>query len=122
MMEVEDEIRSAVRRPGLGLVRPDERGDRKVYGRIEHWFGEHGRAGRIVSGEELKSTRTATTVRFKDGRPIVTDGPFMEAKEVIGGFAVINVPDLDAAIALAKTWPGRSTVEVRLVVEHREGE
>lgn len=46
----------------------------------------------------------------------------MEAKEVIGGFAVINVPDLDAAIALAKTWPGRSTVEVRLVVEHREGE
>lgn len=86
------------------------------------WFGEHRRVGRIVGGEELKSTRSATTVRFKNGRPIVTDGPYMEAKEVIGGFAIINVPDLDAAIAMAKSWPAQSTVEVRPVVEHQEGE
>ena len=97
---------------------PPSEEDKKVYGRIMEWFQEHGRAGRIVGGEELKSSRTATTVRFKGDRPVVTDGPFMEAKEVVGGFAIVDVPDLDAAIAMAKTWPGRSVVEIRPVVEH----
>jgi len=100
---------------------PMKEEDRKVDARIREWFQEHGRAGRIVGGEALHSVRTATTVRFQGDRPIVSDGPFMEAKEVIGGFAVINVPDLDAAIALAKTWPGRSTVEVRPVADTGEG-
>ena len=51
------------------------------------------------------------------GAPVVVDGPFSEAKEVIGGFSVIDVPDIDAAIALAKTWPSWSfpgvAVEIR---------
>lgn len=94
--------------------------EKKVYGRIGEWFGEHRRAGRIVGGEELKSVRSSTTVRFQNGRPVVTDGPFVEAKEVVGGFAIINVPDLDAAIALAKTWPGRSSVEIRPVIDHTD--
>ena len=48
----------------------------------------------------------------------VSDGPFMESKEHVGGYALIQVEDLDAAIKIAKTWPGKSTtVEVRPIVE-----
>jgi hypothetical protein len=47
---------------------------------------------------------------------IVTDGPFIESKEVIGGFALIEVADLDEALAMAKDWPG--TVEIRPIVDH----
>jgi len=50
---------------------------------------------------------------------MLTDGPFMEAKEMIGGFCTVEVPDLDAAIDLAKTWPARShKVEIRPIVQH----
>jgi hypothetical protein len=87
------------------------------YARIEKWFDEQARAGKVVGGHELKGPQTATTIRFDKGKPVVTDGPFIEAKEVIGGFAVVEVADLDEALAIAKTWPGGS-VEVRPVVEH----
>jgi hypothetical protein len=89
---------------------------------VNEWFDGHFKAGKIVSAEELRGPDTATTVTFKNGKPIVTDGPFIEAKEVIGGFAVVDVKDLDEALAMAKTWPAGSTVEVRPVVEHRMGQ
>ena len=89
-----------------------------AYAKVEGWFEEHARAGTIVSAHELRGPDTATTVTFKNGKPIVTDGPFIEAKEVIGGFAVVDVKDLDEALALAKSWPGGSPVEVRPVVDH----
>ena len=92
--------------------------EQAVYGEIMDWFNVHGAAGRIVGGEELQGVATATTVRFVDGRPIVSDGPYIEAKEVIGGYAVVDVPDLDAALEMAKSWPARSVVEVRPVVQH----
>lgn len=57
------------------------------------------------------------TVRRVNGQMHVTDGPFIESKEHVGGYAVIEAPDLDAAIAIAKSWPGRD-VEVRPVVAH----
>lgn len=92
-----------------------------VYEQIFRWFDEHGRAGRILrGGAELQGPHTATTVRFKGDKPVVTDGPFMEAKEVVGGFTLIDVPDLDAAITMAKSWPGRSIVEIRPIVDHGE--
>ncbi len=87
------------------------------YDRINQWFERHSRSGKIVGGEELKGTETATTVRFKGGKPMVVDGPFIEAKEVIGGFAVVDVADLDEALAIAREWPG-GDVEIRPVVEH----
>ena len=49
--------------------------------------------------------------------PVITDGPFVEAKESIGGFAVIEAADLDQVLAMAKTWPPRGIVEVRPVME-----
>ena len=48
----------------------------------------------------------------------MVDGPFIEAKEVIGGYAEVEVADLDEALEIAKTWPGQTSVEVRPIVEH----
>ena len=88
------------------------------YKKIGEWFGKHGQSGTIIGGEELQGRATAATVRFNgSGAPIVSDGPYVEAKELIGGYALVEVKDRDEAIALAKTWPGRSTVEVRPLVE-----
>ncbi|WP_433356922.1 YciI family protein [Microtetraspora malaysiensis] len=64
-------------------------------------------AGIFVSGESLADLVTATTVRVSpDGERTVTDGPFAETREVLGGFYVIDVPDLDAALDWAARCPG----------------
>jgi hypothetical protein len=91
----------------------------QVYRRVYEWFGTH--AEKITdSGAELQPVTTATTVTHGGGAPVVTDGPFSEAKEVIGGFSVIDVDDLDAAIAMVKTWPmlelPGNSVEIRPMV------
>ena len=94
---------------------------KKAYEEIGKWWGEQADAGRIIGGEELKPAPTATTVRRKsDGKITITDGPFVESKETLGGYAIIDVPDLDAAIELAKGWPPLQTVEIRPLVESRE--
>ncbi len=88
------------------------------YAAIGKWWDDASHAGKIQGGEELAHRRTATTVRFTDKGAVVTDGPYMEAKELIGGYALVDVPDLDAAIALAKGWPAQSTVEIRPLIEN----
>ena len=93
-------------------------GERKqAYAAINKWVDDVRNKGIMKGGEELQSTRTATTVRRQNGTMIVTEGPFIESKEHVGGFMMIEVPDLDAAIALAKSWPG-GDVEVRPIVVH----
>ena len=68
---------------------------------------------KLVGGEALQSTGTATTVRGSE----VTDGPFVETKEALGGYYLIDAPDLDTALAVAKTCPARfGGVEVRPVM------
>lgn len=92
-----------------------------AYEHVNKWFEDHSKTGQIVGGEELLGPNSSTTVRFKNGKPIVTDGPFIEAKEIVGGFAIVEVKDLDEALAMAKTWPGGGEgriVEVRPVVDH----
>lgn len=59
-------------------------------------------AGVFVSGEPLEAPSTATTVAVRNGERVVTDGPFAETKEWLGGFWVIDVPDLDAALQWAR--------------------
>ena len=88
------------------------------YRKSSEWFEKYTRLGKVVGGEELQGPSTATTVSRRDGRAIVTDGPFIESKEVIGGFALIEVADLDEALAMAKEWPG--TVEIRPIVDHSQ--
>jgi hypothetical protein len=94
---------------------------RETYGRIVTWWNEHEARGEILEGHQLQGVETATTVRRdRAGNVTVTDGPFIEAKESVGGYAVIDVPDLDAAIALVSGWPGPDTLEIRPVVVSRE--
>lgn len=83
---------------------------------VGEWWETHTRSGALQGGEQLQPARTATTVRTRDGA--VTDGPFMESKEAIGGYALVEVPDLDAAIAMARTWPASPHVEIRPVVDN----
>ena len=78
---------------------------------------------RIVAGNELESSSTATTLRRgADGGLSVTDGPFLETKEVLGGYYLIEAGDLDEAISLAGHVPelksSHGAVEVRPVVDH----
>lgn len=62
--------------------------------------------GHFLTGEGLESARTATTVRVKNGKPFVTDGPFMETKEQLGGVFILEARDLDEAIQLISNHPG----------------
>jgi hypothetical protein len=82
-------------------------------------FEELGKADPNVHGKELDDIRTAKTVRVRDGKVLVTDGPFAETKEQIGGFFDINLPNLDSAIELAAKIPTAEdgSIEVRPVVE-----
>lgn len=73
----------------------------------------------VLFGTALESTATATSLRAgsERGRPLITDGPFLETKEVVGGFYLLEAPDLDAAIAMAGQFPevseDHSGVEIR---------
>jgi hypothetical protein len=75
------------------------------------------KAGIYVGGERLRGVDTATSVRVSDGKTNVVDGPYAEAKEQLGGYHVIDVADLDSALAWAARCPsaGRGVVEVRPV-------
>ena len=87
-----------------------------VYKDIFKWFETNG--DKIADGgAELQPTRTATTIRKRDGKVSVLDGPFIEAKESVGGFTIFDLPDKAAAIAVAKTWPGHA-IEIRQIVDN----
>lgn len=75
--------------------------------------------GAYLGGEALQPNPTATTVRVQDGRTITTDGPFIEAKEALGGFYLIEARDLDEAIELAAACPGArfGAIEIRPIWE-----
>lgn len=73
----------------------------------------------VTPGEQMQGADTATTVRVRDGETLVTDGPFVELKEAIGGFLLYEADDLDAAIALAARIPAArlgGAIEVRPLV------
>lgn len=81
-------------------------------------FGEHlNKNNLMLGGERLEPSNTATTVRVRDGEAILSDGPFAETKEVLGGFYMVEAEDLDHAIKLAQMIPAARTgsIEVRPV-------
>ncbi|NNC78668.1 MAG: YciI family protein [Acidimicrobiales bacterium] len=89
---------------------------------MPQWFAyteEITQAGAMKGGEALQMPDTATTVRVRDGQSVTTDGPFAETKEILGGFYLIDVPDLDAALEWAAKIPSApyGSVEVRPVME-----
>jgi hypothetical protein len=75
-------------------------------------------SGNLKGGNRLYPTSKATTVRVKDGKTLVTDGPFAETKEQLGGYYLIEAADLDQATAIAARIPGarNGSVEVRPIV------
>jgi hypothetical protein len=77
------------------------------------------RRGLFQAGEALEPTNTATTVRVRDGKSVVTDGPFAETKEFLGGFYLLDCKDLDEAIELAAKIPAAESgsIEIRPIWE-----
>jgi hypothetical protein len=82
-----------------------------AFQQVDRWFADH--ADKIRGGAKLKGPETATTVRLDAPAPIVTDGPFIEGKEVISGFTLIEADDFDEVLRIAKEWPGCPVVEIR---------
>jgi hypothetical protein len=82
-------------------------------------YGEVAATPGILTGAELQSAATATTVRVQDGEVLTTDGPFAETKEVLGGLFLFEADNLDDAIAVAARIPAARTgsIEVRPLVE-----
>ncbi len=76
-------------------------------------------SGAMVGSERLQPTPTATSVRVRDGKTATTDGPFAETKEALGGYYLIDVPDLDEAIAWAAKIPSATygSIEIRPIWE-----
>jgi hypothetical protein len=83
----------------------------RAYARVQEWFAEH--RDKITHHAQLMPADAATTVRLDRGEPLVTDGPYVEGKEVVSGYTEIDVTDLDEALRLARSWPGCPVVEIR---------
>ena len=82
------------------------------------------RSGHYRAGAKLGPSLTATTVRVKNGKPAITDGPFAETKEQLGGYHLVECKDLDEAIAIAMripTLPVGGSIEVRPVEQTSQG-
>ena len=79
-----------------------------------------GRSPEVIGGEQLQPIETATTVRVENGETLLTDGPFVDAKEHLGGFCLVQADDLDAALDIAARIPAArmgGAVEIRPLVE-----
>ena len=99
----------------FAALSPDQLRER--YAQVGAWFQKH--HAKIKYSDQLQHPSTATTVRHDrtgHSEPVVMDGPFMEAKEGIGGYASIEVSDLDEALRMARSWPGKGSVEIRPVM------
>jgi len=116
----------------LLLINTDEKlWDSVAPAEQERVIGEHfalaeelRRRGQLIAGEALQPVSTAVTVRIVEGRSVVTDGPFAETKEQIGGFYFIEARDLNEALAIAARipQPGSGSVEVRPILTFPGGD
>jgi len=97
----------------LAAMSPDEKVEMDK--KVGAWFQTHG--PKIESANRLESPQGAKTVRSgADGHSIVTDGPFAESGEAVGGYAIVNTSGIDEAVEMARAWP-IGMVEVRAVME-----
>ena len=113
------------------LIAADPEADRRpaeqqseVSNRIFKWWGAQTEKGKIVGGHQLQPAHTATTVKVSggsaqvaDGPVYLTDGPFNEAKETVGGYGILDVANLDEALSIVKSWPGNNNFEIRPIIE-----
>ena len=92
---------------------------RQIMGDYRRFSEEIRASGHYRSGSQLQPTSTATTVRVRNGKRLVTDGPFAETREQLGGYYLIEAKDLDEAISLAERLPSArmGTIEIRPLAE-----
>jgi hypothetical protein len=85
---------------------------------LVRWWADLRARGKIVAGAQLAPPRTAATVSWRGQVPIVTDGPYVEAKETVGGFALLDVDTAAEAIEIVGSWPSKVgiRIEVRPIV------
>ena len=93
------------------LAAMDEPERERAYGRVMQWFADN--HDKITHHAYLMPPGSATTVRLDRPEPLVTDGPYVEGKEVVSGYTEVDVADLDEALRLAASWPGCPVVEIR---------
>ena len=98
-----------------GAVQPAPGEMARIVADVETVHAELEAAGAWVFGGGLHEPSTATVVRARNGQVTTTDGPFVETKEQLGGFSIIDVPDLDAALA----WAERTSEATRCAIEVR---
>ncbi|MGD0301513.1 MAG: YciI family protein [Bryobacteraceae bacterium] len=98
---------------------PSQAQREECYKESAEYARELARNGKCLATAPLYPTSTATSIRMRDGKRLVTDGPFAETREQLGGYYIINADDLDEAISIASQIPaGRwGTVEIRPVIE-----
>ena len=89
----------------------------KVYQEYQALTEDLKKRGQLVSNHGLKPTSMATTIKVRDGKTLTTDGPFVETREQLGGYFVVEAADLDEAIGIAERIPSArwGTVEIRPV-------
>ena len=89
----------------------------KMFGEYMQFSKDIKQSGHFIAGEALQTVTTATTVRSRDGKTTLTDGPFAETREQLGGFYLINAKDLDEATQIAARIPSarHGSIEVRPV-------
>ena len=87
----------------------------QIYSDYRQFSEEIQGSGNFISGSELAPTTSATTVRVREGKPLVTDGPFAETREQLGGYYLVEAKDLDQALSLAARIPSAKSgsVEIR---------
>lgn len=107
--------------PTLMDAVPQEAADEMMRGCLAH-ADELRREGRLLQSQMLTEPRTARSIRVRSGRTTLVDGPYAEAKEVLGGFNLIEARDLDEAVEIASGFPWARTgcVEVRAVQDFDE--
>ncbi len=98
---------------------PSEEDVSKVMGDYNAFTKELRERGVYEGGEALQPVASASTVRLRDGQTLITDGPFMETKEALGGFYLLNCRDLDEALEFAAKCPGAQvgSIEIRPIWE-----
>src|SRR5437660_1252431 len=91
----------------------------QTYAEYRQLIDELKSKGKYLFGDQLQPAGTAQTVRVRDGKPMVTDGPFAETREQLGGYYIVEAKDLDEAIGIAERVPPvrYGTVEIRPVME-----
>jgi hypothetical protein len=99
-----------------GKIKPEEQ--EPIYAQYRALIAELAEKGKFLGGNQLRPTGTATTVRVRGGKQVVTDGPFAETREQLGGYFLVDATDLDEAMAIAARIPAaqEGSIEIRPVV------